>query len=463
MSVNRLPRWRRPGIVTAAVTLCVVAGACGRSSNVPTGQGAISGSAPSSVAPSSSAAAAGDFGSLKKVCAPGPGTGGSGRGIEGKTIHVGVLGDPGAAAAPGLGQEFFDVAAAFTKWCNAAGGINGRTVVVDTIDAKLFGGAAATITACQKDFMLVGGTTALDATTVKAREGCKLGSIPAYTASPEAYTSKYQVTPEGSPSTVYPVAPLRLLADAYPDTRQGLGVASSNLASLRPQGLRAEEAWKGLGYKVSALQERPALVSNYRPYMEQLRQAGAKADFEIVATDANLIFTGMRDIGYKPEWVLFGQQFYTQDSVKTAKALGTIPTTYTNLSNLPWELSGQFPVVQQAKDIMAANPGKADLDAFTMYAFDAWLLWAQAATECGTNLTQDCVLQKAGSRTNWDAGGLFAPLAKPLSEQPFFDCWLMMRLTPNGWVYDSKVTQPNQGPYNCGSQNLVSVRSYLNG
>jgi len=28
-------------------------------------------------------------------------------------------------------------------------------------------------------------------------------------------------------------------------------------------------------------------VTNYRPYFEQMRKAGAKADFEIVATDAS--------------------------------------------------------------------------------------------------------------------------------------------------------------------------------
>jgi hypothetical protein len=168
----------------------------------------------------------------------------------------------------------------------------------------------------------------------------------------------------------------------------------------------------------------------------------------------------MKDIGYEPQFVLFGQQFYTPKSVQTVKSIGTVPTTYTNLSNLPWELAGQYPVVRQAKDIMAATPSKAGLDAFTMYAFDAWLLWAQSATACGNDLTQDCVLQKAGSRTNWDAGGLFAPLAKPLSARPFFDCWLMMRLTADGWVYDKKVTQPNKGPYNCGSDNLVPVHSY---
>ena len=43
------------------------------------------------------------------------------------------------------------------------------------------------------------------------------------------------------------------------------------------------------------------------------------------------------------------------------------------------------------------------------------------------------------------------------------DCTLFMRLTTSGWVYDTKVTQPNSGPYNCGADNLVTVKSYLQG
>ncbi len=442
------------GVVTAAVTLAALVGGCGRSSNTATGPGS-----PLSQPPTSSSAT-GDFGSLTKVCAPGPGTGGSGRGIDGKTIRIGVLGDPGSPAAPGLGREFFDVADAFTKWCNAAGGINGRTIVVDKLDAKLFEGAARVVEACQEDFMLVGGNTALDAVTVKPRENCRLGSIPAYTVSPEAFGSAYQVAPESSPPTKYAAAPLRLLAAAYPQTRQGLGIASSSLSSLRPQGLRAREAWEKLGYRTATLQERPALVTNYRPWLEQLRSAGALADFEVAQTDANLIFTGMNNIGYQPQWVLFGQQFYSPKSVESAKSAGSIPPSYTNLSQLPWELANDYPVLQQAKAIMA-GAGKTELDAFTSYAFDSWLLWAQAATECGTGLTQECVLEKAASRTNWDAGGLFAPLAQPLREKPFFDCWLMVRLTTDGWVYDKAVTKPNSGPYNCSPDNLVSVKSYV--
>jgi hypothetical protein len=36
----------------------------------------------------------------------------------------------------------------------------------------------------------------------------------------------------GSVPTLYPVAPLRLLAAAYPDTKQGMGIAGSSLDSF---------------------------------------------------------------------------------------------------------------------------------------------------------------------------------------------------------------------------------------
>ena len=42
------------------------------------------------------------------------------------------------------------MAKAFAKWCNAAGGINGRKIVIDKHDAKLFNGAQQILDACQR-------------------------------------------------------------------------------------------------------------------------------------------------------------------------------------------------------------------------------------------------------------------------------------------------------------------------
>ena len=245
---------------------------------------------------------------------------------------------------------------------------------------------------------------------------------------------------------------LRLLADKYPATKQGLGIAGSSLASLAPQGLRAQEAYQKLGYKVSTLQPRPAAVDNYRPWIEQLKQAGAKADFEITSQDATPIFNAINNTGWKPDYVLLGQTYYSDKTVQAANAVSSFPPTYVNFYNLPFELADQFPVVQQVKDIMTAGVSKVSYSPFVDLGFSSWVLWAQAATECGDNLTQDCVLQKAGSRPDYDAGGLFAPVdTNPKTHQPT-DCVIIMRLTKDGWVYDKDVTKPNKSVYNCGPQ-----------
>jgi hypothetical protein len=458
LPVTRMYTSKLLAIVTTAATLGVVATSCGRSSSsTPGGGQSSSTSAPASAGHTKSAA--GSFGSLTKVCAPGPATGASGRGIVGKTIHLGVMGDPGAAAAPGLEQEFFDAADGFAKWCNGNGGINGYQLVIDKLDAKLFNGGAEVTQACQRDFMLVGGGNALDANDVKPRLGCKLGQIPAYTVSPQATNAGLQVSPAASVATNYPVGVLRLLGDAFPDTKQALGIAGSSLASLAPQGLRAQEAWQKIGGRVTTLQPRPALVTNYRPYLEQMKAAGSKADFEITAQDPSPIFQGMVDTGFKPEWVLFGQTYYSPKSVQAAKAAKYVPNSYVYFFNLPFELAAKFPVVQQVIDIMKDGPGTSNLDAFTAGAFNAWTLWAKSATDCGSTLTQDCILQKAGAYDAWTAGGLYAPVSTHTGHGPT-NCLLVMRLTTSGFVYDQKVTQPNNYPYNCGANNLIATKSY---
>ncbi|HEX4430851.1 MAG TPA: ABC transporter substrate-binding protein [Frankiaceae bacterium] len=453
-------RQRSTGVPLATVAVLIgLAGAgCGRSGSAASPNPSASGSAKASA--TSSVAAAGSFGSASKVCAPGPATGGGGRGINGKTIRIGVMGDPGNTFDPGLGQEFFDVADAFAKWCNAAGGINGRTVVIDKLDAKLFNVAAKVIDACQSDFMLVGGGNGADLAGVKPRLACKLGQIPAYTVSPQATAAGLQVTPVALTPQKYPIGAFRLLANAYPASKAGLGIAGSNLASLAPAGLQAKQAWENLGYKVSAEQPRPALVANFRPWIEQFKTSGTKADYEGTATSIVPIFTAMNDVSFKPEFVVFGQPIYSADTVKAAASVGTFPPSYVYLSNLPWELSDQYPVLAQAKSIMTASSRNAKYDSFTALGFNAWVLWAQSATACGNNLTQACVLQKAGSYPAYDAGGLFAPVNTNPAAHDVSDCTLLLRLTSTGWVYDKAVTEPNHGAYNCDPRNLTAVKSF---
>jgi hypothetical protein len=143
--------------------------------------------------------------------------------------------------------------------------------------------------------------------------------------------------------------------------------------------------------------------------------------------------------------------------VAAAKTV-TFPPSYVPLFHLPFELTDRYPVLRQIRSIMQAAVASPHYTSFTAFAVSAWTLWAKSATECGADLTQQCILAKAGRYTNWTAGGLFPPHSTVPGKQVQPDCLFLMRLTPNGFVYDRKVTQPNRGLYNCDPQNLTPVK-----
>jgi hypothetical protein len=451
-----------PFALAAAVAL-VVAG-CGRSggsSNGSPGKGSSSASG-SSTAASQNPTAKGTFGDLKGICGPGDAKGGSGRGLTATDIRIGVTADPGAAAAPGLEQEFFDAGDAFSAWCNAAGGINGRKIVVDKWDAKLFNVGQVMTTACQKDFMLVGNGNAFDSAGVKIREGCKLGMIPAYVASPQAIQAKYQVAPTPNPVNEINLGALRLLTEAYPDVKAGgVGIGGSNLSSLISVGLKTQEYLKDVDIRVAVLQEQPPLVDNYRPYMEQLKGAGAKAYYAISAQDPSPIVQAMKNTGWLPSYILYSGQFYGPQAVAAAKATPVFPPSYVQFLSLPFELKDKYPVLQQTEDIVKAAVTNPKLTAFTISAFSAWALFAQSATACGSNLTMECVLQKAADHTDWTGGGLYPPHSTQAGADAS-PCITVVKLTPTGFVYDEKVTAPTKGhgPFNCDPDNVKKVKTY---
>jgi hypothetical protein len=463
MTQSGFDRRRRRSLIVAATASAValLIAACGRS-GVPTGSATAAGGAGTSASDTpAKAVPAGSFGDLGRVCGPGSAKGATAKGVTDTDIHVATSSDPGNSVIPGLGQEFFDVADSFTKWCNAAGGINGRKIILDKFDSKLFESAAAIINACQKDFMLVGNGNSIDAPTVKPRLACKLGQIPAEAVSTQAATAGLQVTPTPNLPTEYAIGALRLLAQAYPAAQKGLGIGSINVASISPQGKKAKQAYEELGYRVAIVQEKPAAVDNFRPYMEQLKGAGANGYYEIVQADPLPIITAASNVGYNPAFVLFASQFYDPKSVAAAKSIA-FPPTYVGLNHLPFELADQYPVLKQVKDIVSATIASPKFTSFTMTGFNAWLLWAKSAEQCGSTLTQDCVLKKAGSYSKWTAGGLFPPVSTIPGQQHSSDCTLLMRLTPNGFVYDKKVTDPNDGPYNCDPKNVAKVDSFDN-
>src|SRR5438477_7678411 len=164
---------------TAVILVTAVMAACGanhgKASPAP-GSGATS--------TTSAQTAADKFGRLASPCGRGSAKGLTATGVADTSITIGFGDDQGYSAAPGLDKEMSDAMKAIVAWCNAQGGINGRTIVGKNYDAKVLQVTQVMTQACNdKVFMLVGQGFVLDDGQETLRIKCKLSSIPGFAVS----------------------------------------------------------------------------------------------------------------------------------------------------------------------------------------------------------------------------------------------------------------------------------------
>ena len=95
-----------------------------------------------------------------------------------------------------------------------------------------------------------------------------------------------------------------------------------------------------------------------------------------------------------------------------------------------------------------------------MTAFSAWLLFAESAKACGSNLTRQCLLDHAQTTKNWTAGGLQAPTDPANGATAHVTpCFVLIKVTPSGFVVDKAITKPDNGVFNCDPANVTKVKS----
>jgi len=417
--------------------------------------------APTTDAPTTDApaeAGSGDFGSLQGICGPGDASGATARGITDTEITVGVTADPGNPIIPGLGAEFFDAGKAFTDWCNAAGGINGRKIVVNDHDAGLFNVGAAMIEACETDFMLVGNGNALDDVGVDPRLGCELAQIPAYQVSPQANASGLQVQPLPAPIDEWFVGGYEAVSTKYPGIIDATGILGSNQPSQERNNLGPAAAIEGLGGTVVDIQRVPGIPDNWRPFAEAQKAAGVNL---LIPGAAAIGFMGtygqaMNNAGFAPTAMMLDGTAYDQTNYE-ATAAADLPPFYLYLQFWPAELADQNPATAQAIEMLqAANPS-GEYNFSYVQGLNAWILWATAASACGSDLTAQCVLTQAAQQTDWTAGGLVPPSDLSLDELHMNECFLIVRAEPDRWVYEEEMTAPNTEAFNCSPDNVAAV------
>jgi hypothetical protein len=407
-----------------------------------------------------SAPANGVWPGVGKICESGPGGASSVRGVGSKTINIAVFNDAANTIEPGLEVEFVQQATAFAKWCNASGGINGRKIVIDNRDAALFNAAQQATTACQSDFMAVGGGMALDQPSVPIREKCGLGQITGYVVSNASDLATLQVDPSGINTNSVTSGWFGALAKAYPKAVKAAGMGGQNDASILQPETKYEYGAEAQGWKVVDFPEPPITVENWAPYVEDYQSKGVQALWPADSGNFVPFAQAMTTAGYHPAFVALGTQFADAQTQKAVVDNPSLPPVYVETSWWPLSMASQNPSTEELVTTMHKYAKGDTIDFDDEEGAEAWLLWAKSASACGASLTVTCVLNHATAVTNWDAGGIQAPIAHMTlsnqNPQPS-PCFVLMKGGAKGWIYDKAITRPTQSIWNCNPKNVVHL------
>jgi hypothetical protein len=408
----------------------------------------------------SSSASDGIWPGVGKICEPGPGGASTVRGVANKTINIAVFNDADNTITPGLEEEFVQQATAFAGWCNAAGGINGRKVVIDNRDAALFNASQQVTASCQSDFMAVGGGMALDQASVPIREKCGLGQISGYVISTASEVATLQVDPSGANTHSVSAGYFGALAKAYPKAVKVAGMGGADTPSVLQPETEDEFAAEAQGWKVADFLEPPPSVENWAPYVEDYQSKGVKALWPADTSNFTPFAEAMTTAGYHPDFVILGTQFANAETQKAVADNPSLPPVYIATGWWPLSMASQNPSTAQLVAVMHRYARGDAIDFDDEIGAESWLLWAKSASACGASLTVDCVLSHAAATKNWDAGGIQAPTASLTlsNENPEpSPCFAMLRVTGKAITYDRALTRPTKSIWNCDPKNIIQL------
>jgi ABC-type branched-subunit amino acid transport system substrate-binding protein len=433
-------------IHVALVALCVLAlAACGSSGASSGGSSAGTGSSTTSTA--------GSFGTLGKVCGPGSAKGATATGVTDTSIEVSVIADINVPGAPGLLQPMWDTATAYVDWCNAAGGINGRKLILDKRDSAETVYLPQVETSCTADLAMVGTMGVLDNTGVAAWEKCGIPNFTAATVSSAAANAKLMYPSNPLPANQENIGGFPVIFQQNPGVQDHIGTLyAAGAAAAREQHTYNEAITADGGKVVYSAQYNALGQVNWAPYVEAMKKAGVQMMFlnDTIPTSVALD-QAMSTAGWYPKVQISPPQDYDTSFLTTGASVAK--NYYVYMPSEPLEAASAVPAVTQYEQIVSKYVPSAHLGFFGEMAFGSWLLFSEAAKACGSNLTRTCVEQQVAKQTNWTGGGLQGTI-NPASNKAS-DCYIVMKIENAKFV---QVIPSKLGQFYCNPANVPIVK-----
>jgi hypothetical protein len=451
-------------------TLAVVAAlaSCTRSEGETEVGGAAGGGGAEATAPAAGGGEGGSrldqgaFGELEGVCgtaAAEPEAGAAAPaaevGLTAEEVRIGTVTDKGSAERPGLTEEMYDTAVAFAAWCNEVGGLQGRQVVVDDLDARLFEHGQRIAEACEQDFAIVGGGGVFDGQGVTERVACGLPAIPGYTVTPAARTADLQVQPVPNPIHEFQAGGYRAIQESDPDATK-FGILWVNLDGPATVHEQTVDGVEEMGFDVVFDEQyRPVGETGWRGLVQRMRDADVQV-FEIIGEPENMVAlqSAMQTEGWYPDWTVVQPNFLDERYLEEGGAtMGE--TTYARSSFPTFDMADEVPAMADYLELMERYNPDGKVATLGTQSLSALLLFATSVNECGAGLTRQCLIDKAAAQDAWTAGGLHSPQDPGNAEAT--ECSLVVHISADGFDYDEGMTRPNEGIYRCDPESVVAL------
>ena len=376
-------------------------------------------------------------------------------GVTEDTIRIGVISDKENPSVPLPTVGIEESVKAFVEFCNAAGGIGGRTLELLTYDSMITATDDVTKQACADDlFALVGTGSVQDQLGVESRIGCGLPEVGAYSATSNRSESELFFQPiPATQSQHFNVGPCLWMAEQFPDDVTKAAIVYTDLptAAVRAQQVK-DNCTAEAGYEFVADIPVPFGETNFGPVIEEMQSAGVTY-FTMVSAASEMLAV-LREAntqGLEFNVIDLGQQYYDRSVGAEALADGAYVLTNTT----PFSETDQTPALGLYTEWMGETGADEDkITSLGAQAFSAGLLFATAVDSLGSDITRDDLVTALEGITEWDGGGLHMP-TNP-GEALHNDCFLYMRITDGEFVRE----HPDEG-FECDPDFVVeSDESY---
>jgi ABC-type branched-subunit amino acid transport system substrate-binding protein len=384
-----------------------------------------------------------ELGTIPNPCSGEPGEGelpADTPGVSEDSIRIGVISDRENPAVPLPTVGIEEAVKAFVEFCNEAGGINGRTLELETYDSMITATDDATKQACADDlFALVGTGSVQDQLGIETREGCGLPEVAAYSAtSTRAQSKDFFTSVPGLSATDYNVGPCRWMADQHPEAVEKVAMLYTDLpaASIRGQQI-IEGCTAEAGFEYVVEEALPFGQTNFSPVIEQMQEEGVKLFQMVSATSETLaVLREAQTQGLELEVIDLGQQYYDPALAEEPAADGA----YILSNTAPFSEADSNPTLRLYQEYLEKVGGVQST--LGVQAFSAGLLFATAADALGNDITREGLVEQLKGVTEWDGGGLNLVGSPGTNET--IDCFLYLRVTDGEFVRE----HPEEG-YDC--------------